>query len=161
MKHLGLIALCCLGIACVEEQEPEAKPIAEASGEGDTQTSGAAADNEVLVRGRIEVDSKLAVPENATLFIMGRPVEGLGPPVLVKRIQPVSFPLDFSLTGADRMMQGVAVPSDLTLSARLDQDGDAISRTPGDLTGEVKGVARGTTDLTLLLSDAIGGDGSN
>ncbi len=54
------------------------------------------------------------------------------------------------------MMKGVPVPNSFVLSARLDQDGDAISKTPGDLTGELETVERGASDVKLTLTEAIG-----
>ena len=46
-----------------------------------------------------------------------------------------SFPLDFSLGPEDRMIQAMPFAGPLGLSARIDADGNATSREPGDLQG--------------------------
>ncbi|MEM6558611.1 MAG: hypothetical protein AAF219_06435 [Myxococcota bacterium] len=160
-RSVGALSLAlAMSVGCTNEAEPEARPIADSQGSdanpGDAPASGVATSNELLLKGTIAVDEGLEVPEDATLFVMGRGSEGRGPPVLVKRIHPVKLPLEFSLTGADQMMKGVPVPNSFVLSARLDQDGDAISKTPGDLTGELETVERGASDVKLTLTEAIG-----
>jgi hypothetical protein len=115
--------------------------------------------NEILLEGTISVSDELAggVPEGASLFLMGRPAGhgGKGPPVLVKKIHPVKLPAAFRLTGADTMMARGQMPDSYHLSVRLDQDGDAISKTPGDLEGELSDVKRGTSGIVLKLTKAL------
>ncbi len=60
---------------------------------------------------------------------------GAGPPLAVKRIPSPSFPLDFEIGPDDRMIQAMPFAGPLLLTARIDGDGDAMSREPGDLVG--------------------------
>lgn len=155
MRKLLVAVVVLVGAGCEKEPLPEAKSISEVS---KPQTSAAApqpATNELLLSGTVAAKDGLKVPENATLFVMGRVADRPGPPVLVKRFHPVVLPLEFALTGQDQMMQGMPVPENLQLSARLDQDGDAISKTPGDLTGVVASVARGSKEVALVLTEVI------
>ena len=67
-----------------------------------------------------------------TLFIYVR-AEGqtAGPPLRVKRL-PASFPASFSITAADSMAGGALPPGKVQISARLDGDGNAMTKDPAD-----------------------------
>jgi hypothetical protein len=77
-------------------------------------------------------------PVGAILFIVARGSQGGGPPVAVKRIESPQLPLEFSLGPGDRMIQAIPFVGPLQLSARLDADGNAMTRAPGDLQGQSK-----------------------
>ncbi len=79
-----------------------------------------------------------------------------GPPAVVKRVTGVTFPYTFTLAEDDAMMKGAPVPEKLTISARYDQDGDAISRTAGDLMGASKAaVSKGASEVELVLDEVV------
>jgi cytochrome c-type biogenesis protein CcmH/NrfG len=83
-----------------------------------------------------------------TLFVIARNAGG-GPPVAVKRIVASTFPIDVELTSADSMM-GQPLPATFRLEARLDSDGDPLTRPPTDPSGGQDGVAPGAAvRLTL------------
>jgi len=48
---------------------------------------------------------------------------------------PDDFPLRYTLTGRHVMTPGTVLAGSVRISARVDQDGDALSKQPGDLTG--------------------------
>ncbi len=168
MKRIVLLVVAgAFAVACEKQPEPAAKPISVA---GDSQPEpkeppphapvaamGGAVSKELLVEGVIEAGEGVTLPASGTLFVMGRlKREGAqGPLVLTRRVHPVKLPMEFSLTGADLMMQGVELPEEFALSVRLDQDGDAISRTPGDLTGEIATVQKGQKGVKLVLESTI------
>ncbi|MEM6532047.1 MAG: hypothetical protein AAF654_05455 [Myxococcota bacterium] len=156
-RFLGTVAVAVTAAACTQAEQPEARSISEVSKSQPSQTASPVqpATNELLLSGTVKAKDGLAVPEGATLFVMGRAPDRPGPPVLVKRFRPATLPLEFSLTGQDQMMQGMPVPETLQLSARLDQDGDAISKTPGDLVGVLATVARGSKGVELVLGDVV------
>jgi hypothetical protein len=147
----SVVALLGL-IACNDHQKaPDDAPLAPAS-------APRAETARTVLSGTIRVDDALKekIPANGTLFIIARP-EGAaaGPPALVKRVAGVTFPYNFVLD-SDNVMMGGPVPEKLTVSARLDQDGDAMSKSPGDLTGASKSAAaQGAKDVELVLSDVI------
>ncbi|HEX6084301.1 MAG TPA: tetratricopeptide repeat protein [Thermoanaerobaculia bacterium] len=68
--------------------------------------------------------------KTGVLYVMARNPAG-GPPVAVKRLQNVTFPVTFTLSSADSMM-GQPLPAKFRLEARLDSDGDAATKPPTD-----------------------------
>lgn len=81
--------------------------------------------------------------KNGVLFVMARNAMG-GPPVAVKRLQVAQFPVTFTLGQADSMM-GQPFPANFRLEARLDADGNAMTKTPNDPTAMQDGVTPGAT----------------
>jgi hypothetical protein len=92
-------------------------------------------------------------PANAVLFIIAR--HGAGPPLAVKRVEHPHFPYEFSLGPEDRMIQARPFAGPIELSARLDSDGNATTRSPGDVTGAARDpVEPGATGVAILLDRA-------
>jgi len=109
------------------------------------------------LNGLVSLAPELAdrVPSNAVLFLIARRGDS-GPPLAVVRVPRPRFPLEFSIGPEDRMVEAIPFTGPLTLSARVDQDGNATTRTPGDL----HGVAPGTFDpgdrgITLVIDEAL------
>lgn len=86
--------------------------------------------------------------KTGTLFVIARPLAG-GPPVAVKRLQGVSFPVTFSFGSADSMM-GQPIPDKFRLEARLDSDGDPLTKPPTDPSA-MQAEAMPGTAVTLAL----------
>jgi hypothetical protein len=110
------------------------------------------------IRGTVSLAPELAgrPPGGAVLFLIARR-GGAGPPVAVERVAGPSFPLDFSLGPEDRMIQTIPFAGELQISARLDADGNALSRQPGDLEGRSAGaVAPGATGVAIVLDEVLG-----
>ncbi|NNL66659.1 MAG: hypothetical protein HKP30_10480 [Myxococcales bacterium] len=81
---------------------------------------------------------------------------GGGPPVAVKRISEPRFPLPFELGPGDRMIQAIPFEGPLLLTARVDGDGNATSREPGDLLGSLADpVDPGASGITLRLDQKL------
>lgn len=99
------------------------------------------------------------VPAGATLYLIVRVAgrEG-GAPVAVKRLAG-TVPITVTITEADAMMPGTPLIGDLDIIARIDQDGSATTREPGDLEGRVGPVQAGSS-VSIALSPVGGGDGS-
>jgi cytochrome c-type biogenesis protein CcmH len=104
------------------------------------EVAAAEASEAAPVAGRVEIDPALAenAPDGAIHFIIGRRGGG-GPPLAVKRVPDPTFPLDFTLGPDDRMIQAMPFTGPISLSARLDADGNATSTEPGDLSGVALG----------------------
>lgn len=118
-------------------------------------TAGRAApvDTGRTVGGVIELDPALAgqVPAGATLFIVVREARlQRGPPAAVQRLEVSSFPLRFELSDKDSMA-GEPLPDPLRIEARIDADGNAMTRDPNDPAVVEDGVRAGTRDLRLVL----------
>jgi hypothetical protein len=110
------------------------------------------------IRGTVRLAEELAgsVPEGAVLFLIARR-DGVGPPVAVERVAAPRFPFEFSLGPEDRMIQTLPFAGELRLSARLDADGNALSRQPGDLEGRAADVAApGASGVAIVLDEVLG-----
>lgn len=95
------------------------------------------------------------VPASGVLFLIARSGAG-GPPLAVKRIEQPTFPLEFSLGPDDRMIQSLPFEGPLVLTARVDADGNATTRSPGDLQGRADSpVSPGTRGISLLIDEAL------
>lgn len=73
--------------------------------------------------------------------------------VAVKRFTAASFPIEFTMSQADMMFKNGAFEGALTLSARVDKDGDPITRRKGDVFGTVDGVKVGSSGVEIALSE--------
>jgi len=108
------------------------------------------------IKGTVRLDPERAAKAggSAVLYIVARPsgAQG-GPPLAVKRIAAPAFPVSFSLGAGDVMMPGAAFEGPLNLSARLDRDGDPLTREPGEPSGVHDGnpVKPGARNVTITL----------
>jgi hypothetical protein len=105
-----------------------------------------------LLSGTIGLDPSITQsPGSAvTVFVIARTGPGKGKPVLARRIEAQSFPVTFKLTGADSMMAGEK-PANVSLEARIDLDGDAMTREPGSPTARLGSVSLGSEAIALTL----------
>ena len=86
-----------------------------------------------------------AKAKGGTVFVIAR-AEGVstGPPVAVKRLNVAMLPTTIDLTSADSMT-GQPLPPKVRLEARVDSDGNAMTRDPGDASAVQDGVAVGSS----------------
>src|SRR2546428_5252081 len=98
----------------------------------------------------LNVQRGARLPSSGFIFITARNVGVTsGPPVAVKRLAIGSFPMTVDITSADSMM-GQQLPSRVRIEARVDSDGDPLTKSPEDLSAAQDGVALGSTvSLTL------------
>lgn len=109
------------------------------------------------IEGVVSVSPELAgrVPQGGVLFVIARP-GAAGPPLAVQRVPSPSFPFRFSIGPEDRMIRSMPFAGDLQLTARLDVDGDATSRGPGDLQGRAAGAYRpGAEGVEIVLDELL------
>jgi cytochrome c-type biogenesis protein CcmH len=108
------------------------------------------------ISGQITVDAKLKekVDHRSALFLIARQAGGAaGPPLAVKKIDRPTFPLSYSLGQENVMMQGRPFTGKINISARLDKDGNAVTREAGNLLGEYKKnpVEVGSRNVDIIL----------
>jgi hypothetical protein len=85
------------------------------------------------------------------LFVIARGSGG-GPPLAVKRLPVGPFPLEFEIGPADVMMAGRPFAGPITLTARVDRDGNPLTRDPDDPTAELPApIEPGAADVELRL----------
>lgn len=104
------------------------------------------------VSGILNVDPSIQakVKSPAVVFLIARePGVQSGPPLAVRRMEVKSFPAAFTLSSADSMM-GSALPANIRIEARLDADGDVVTKS-GDPVGVLDGVAAGTSNAKIVI----------
>ena len=93
----------------------------------------------------------------AAIFIIARGKQP-GPPLAVMRILNPRFPLEFTLSERNVMLQGVAFAGEVSLIAKLDGDGK-VGTQPGDIFGGARGpVQVGARDVEIVLSQEAKGE---
>jgi hypothetical protein len=122
---------------------------AEASANASSASGGA-------ITGRIVLPPALAAsrPPDGVLFVIAR-AQGArgGPPLAVLRIANPVFPLDFSIGPENVMIPSMRFEGAISLSARLDADGNAMTRDAGDLSSPTQeSLSPGMTGVELSLS---------
>jgi hypothetical protein len=99
------------------------------------------------------------VPAGATLYLIVRVAgRATGAPLAVQQVPAPTFPFEFEITERDAMIENTPLVGDLSITARLDQDGDAFSTTAGDLSGEVSPVVAGDSGVVIRLQEVSSGD---
>lgn len=131
-----------------------------ATAEGGAETGGAAqpAGGGGPVRGTIKLADGVSAA-GATLFITIRN-QGMpdrGPPVAARRIGGPSFPAEFEIGPSDVMMQGLPFEGPFDIYVRLDGDGNAMTKEPGDLVNAQakSGVMPGATGVEIVLDKRL------
>jgi hypothetical protein len=108
------------------------------------------------LEGTVRLGEGLSAPPDAVLFIIARAGGGGGPPTAVERVSQPRFPLAFRIGPEDRMVQAMPFTGPFRLTARLDSDGDAATRTPGDLQGSLaSAVPAGSVGIELVLDERL------
>ncbi len=116
---------------------------------------GAASDAGLPARlsGVVEVDPSAQgrIAEGGIVFVTIR-AAGVttGPPMAVKRFSAAALPGAFAITSADSML-GQEFPERVRIDARLDPDGDPLTRAATDLAARLEDVKLGSTGLRLVL----------
>lgn len=119
--------------------------------------AAASASNAPPLSGTIRLAEELdgQVPSGAILFLIAR-TGPAGPPTAVKRIPDPRFPLDFEIGPGDRMIQSLPFEGPFQLTARVDADGNAMTRNPGDLQGAAQGShSPGAASIEILIDELL------
>jgi hypothetical protein len=96
------------------------------------------------VAGTIVVDPKVKdrVKPGTSVFLIvkraGPDGAPSGPPLAVDKLSWSNDGVPFELTDAQAMVAGTELTGDVVVMARYDQDSDALSKEPGDITGQVR-----------------------
>jgi cytochrome c-type biogenesis protein CcmH len=121
------------------------RPAATASAAPEEMPGGGASAAGPSVHVTLSLAGGSTPPANATIFVYARAAgQTSGPPAAVKRLPMAPFPLSFDLSGADSMM-GQPLPPTMRIEARIDSDGNAMTKSPTDLTAAQDNVTSGTT----------------
>ena len=140
-----------------EQSAKSRPPVMPAPGGGRGAPPAATGAEAPPIRGTIRLAPELEghVPPNAILFLVLRS-PAPGPPTAVKRIPAPHFPLAFRIGPDDRMLQAMPFSGPFRLSARVDADGNATTRTPGDLEGRVgRTLQPGDSGVELVIDQVL------
>ena len=110
------------------------------------------------VTGRVRLGTELGYVSGtgAVLFIIAKRGEGPGPPLAVVRVPDPEFPVAFQIGPENVMIPSQRFEGDVVLSARLDRDGNALTREPGDLqTTALRSATAGDRDVEIVLDTRL------
>ncbi len=85
------------------------------------------------------------------VFVIVRSGPG-GPPLAVKRLPAGPFPMPFRIGPSDVMIQGREFAGEMTLSVRLDRDGDPLTRGDQDWVAAPLRVSPGSQGVLVRLA---------
>ena len=74
-----------------------------------------------------------------------------GPPVAVKRMKSLQFPINYTLTEADQMVKGQPFVGEISIVVRIDLDGNAGLPQAGDMEGNVPRVVIGNSGVDVVI----------
>lgn len=110
------------------------------------------------IEGKIEVSAALKdkVAPGDAIFIVARNA-ATGSIIAVTRVlAPAKFPAEFKLGGSDVMHTQTSLTGTVRVEARVDKDGDAMTKNPGDIIGAVAGwVTVPATGVVLTLDKTL------
>jgi len=133
-----------------------AVPPSRAEGSGPSAASATSGSSDPIT-GEIVLPAEFALsrPDGGVLFVIARPKGARGgPPLAVLRIPSPDFPLAFSIGPEDVMIPTMQFVGEISMSARLDADGNAMTRGAGDISSEViESLEPGATGVTITLSE--------
>jgi len=118
--------------------------------------SGGVYEKQLIVEGLLSLGGDMAGRDfsNHTLYVLAWNPQKKAP-IAVGRFLKVKFPFTFRLDEGDIMAAGgdVLPGLQLAIEARLDLDGDVMTREKGDVYGLSEGLVRiGSSDIRLLLN---------
>ena len=106
------------------------------------------------IRGTISVADGGAT-SGAVLFLIARSPGTPGPLLAVKRLPVGPLPMEFEIGPDDEMIKGRPWVGPIALSARVDRDGDPLTRDDSDTSAELAApVAPGASGVELRLQRA-------
>jgi hypothetical protein len=116
-----------------------------------------AAASGATISGTIRLGDGLAGPSQGMLFVIARPFGvNAGPPLAVLRIPSPSFPVAFEIGPENVMIPSMRFEGNIGISVRLDGDGNAMTRNPGDLQGATaEPVQPGARDVEIVLDEKL------
>ncbi len=150
IEKLSLILLLSASAAgCAEE--PAAAPATHSLGVRDLPPPPSG-----NIRGQLVVAPALQdkVQPGDTIYLMARNA-ATGGVIAVSRLSAQAFPMSFELNGSHVMRQGGSLSGKVKLQARVDKDGDAMSKNPGDVVGEVQELVAVPAEGVTLTLDGV------
>jgi hypothetical protein len=151
MRHMALLTVLSLAAAGCTKEDP---PTPASTGMPAGHPTGEAALPDLPsgdISGTLQVSPEMAdkVATGDVVFVMARN-SVTGSLLAVTRVQVDALPASFTLTGGTAMHGGSALAGKVRVEARVDKDGDAMTKEPGDVVGEVDGLVAVPADGVVL-----------
>jgi cytochrome c-type biogenesis protein CcmH len=154
-RHLAFVLVLLLPAGCHKEQVPSPPPPGAAKPAIDVSSLPAPPAGEIT--GTIEVASAVAdkVKPGDTIYVIARNAATNAAVAVVKLTAPDRFPIAFTLSGSHTMTPGSGLYGKVKLQARVDKDGDAMTKNPGDVVGEVPDLVEVPKSGVVLTLDKV------
>lgn len=162
-KSMWIASLALLGLACESKTDgPSPTTKGQAQAPAAHPATAPVAGGEPIT-GTLQLDASVdpsSIKPTDILFIMARKSTGgdqPGPLVAVKKLDKPDFPARFEIGAGNVMMKGVPFQGPFVVYARLDRDGDPMTKKADDLYAKVEEpVPNGASNLSLVLKRGHG-----
>jgi hypothetical protein len=156
-----------IGAEAPPAEHPSAAPAPSAAmppGHPPIGAAAAAPDEKIdpnnVLAGVLRLDDKVKakVAKGDTVFLVARsatPDGTPGPILAVKKLSVDAWPLSFRLDGHDAMMVGTKLAGKVVITARVDKDGDAMTKNPGDVTGVSRALDVPASKVVITLDTVM------
>jgi cytochrome c-type biogenesis protein CcmH len=98
--------------------------------------------------------NRAKVVRGDVMFLAARRVggpPGPGSMLAVQKLTVEDFPMRFTLSNRDAMIPGVPFEGRMSITVRVDKDGDAMTRLKGDVYGQANDVTIGSQKVVVSL----------
>lgn len=139
-------------------QQAQVDPHGDAEG---LTPGGIAFDKNTVIAGALKLDGKTKdkVKPGDTIFVVVRGTSTSDAPqgqvLAVRRLDAATFPMTFQIDSRDAMIAGTTLRPPVTLQVRVDKDGDAITKNPGDVVGTATLKTLPVEHLSLTLDRVL------
>lgn len=109
------------------------------------------------ISGKVLASEAMAdkVAAGDVIYVMARNA-ATGTLLAVTRVEVGELPVSFTLSGGGAMHGGASLAGKVRVEARVDKDGDAMTKNPGDVVGEVNGLVNvPSEDVVLTLTKTL------
>jgi len=150
-------ALLPLFAACKKDEPAPATSAPAASSQPSLNVGNLPPPPEGSISGVINVAPAVAdkVKPGETIYVIARNGATNAAIAVVRLAAPDKWPLPFSLSGSHTMQPGSGLFGKVKLEARADVDGDAMTKKPGDVVGEVKDLVEVPKSDVVLTLDRV------
>ena len=130
----------------------------ENAGGGEREVVAPPVDDEHTIAGKIVLPAgtRSKVARGDVMFLAARRTggpPGPGSMVAVQKLVAGDFPMRFAISGRDAMIPGIPFEGRMSITVRVDKDGDAMTRRKGDLFGHAENVKVGARNIVINLDN--------
>lgn len=125
-------------------------------GEPEAQAIPDVLDKKQTISGTIVLPgaNRAKVARGDVIFLAARKAggpPGPGSMLAVQKLLAEDFPMRFSISSRDAMIPGIPFDGQMSITVRVDKDGDAMTRRKGDVFGQANNVKVGSQKVVISL----------